>query len=169
MSSSVSIKFDPSRAFAALDKLEAAADDNIRPAAQAAAQVLYEEVRLRVPDSKKEHYFYGKAYRTDGTFYGVGGSNRVGPIAPFRPGNLRDSIYQVFSKDNSAEQRATYHISWNKAKAPYGYWVEFGFGAGTVPASPFLRPAFDAAGQRAAQAARARWTDGMRTVIANLK
>lgn len=163
------MEFDPSGAFAAFAQIEDAAEESIRPAAQSAAQVLYEEVKLRVPETKKEHYFYGKAYAKDGTYYGIGGSNRVGPIAPFKPGNLRASIYQVFSKDNSKQNLSTYHISWNKDKAPYGFWVEFGFGAGAVPASPFLRPAFEARSRAANEAARATWINSMQSKVPALK
>ena len=45
---------------------------------------------------------------------------------PYAPGNLRDSVYQVFSKSNSYKDVSAYHISWNKDKAPYGYVYEWG-------------------------------------------
>lgn len=88
------------------DKLHAAT----RPAAQAGVQVIYDRARLNAPVSDASHYFYirGKKY------------------GPYAPGNLRDSIYQVFSKDNSFKDVSTYHISWNKDKAPYGYVYEWG-------------------------------------------
>jgi HK97 gp10 family phage protein len=74
------------------DRAEAAA----RPAAQAAAQVLYDQVR-----------------------------RNVGAI-PQKTGNLLSSIYQVYSQENSRPGVATYQISWNKTRAPHGYLVEFG-------------------------------------------
>ncbi len=88
------------------DKLHAAT----RPAAQAGVQVIYDRAKLNAPVSDASHYFYirGKKY------------------GPYAPGNLRDSIYQVFSKDNSYKDVSTYHISWNKDKAPYGYVYEWG-------------------------------------------
>jgi hypothetical protein len=43
-----------------------------------------------------------------------------------KTGNLSRAIYQVYSKDNSGEGRATYHISWNAKIAPHGHLVEFG-------------------------------------------
>ena len=91
---------------AEVDKLHAAT----RPAAQAGAQIIYDRARLNAPVSEKPHYFHirGKKY------------------GPYAPGNLRDSIYQVFSKDNSYKDVSTYHVSWNKDKAPYGYVAEFG-------------------------------------------
>ena len=81
-----------------------------RPAAQAGAQVIYDRARQLAPVSDKSHMF------------NIGGRK----YGPFSPGNLRDSIYQVFSKDNSYRDTSTYHISWNADKAPYGFAVERG-------------------------------------------
>lgn len=81
-----------------------------RPAAQAGVQVIYDRARINVPVSDKAHFFYirGKKY------------------GPYAPGNLRDSIYQVFSKSKSFKDVSTYQVSWNKDKAPYGFVAEFG-------------------------------------------
>ena len=81
-----------------------------RPAAQAGAQIIYDAARLNAPVSKRPHKFYG--------------THKV--YGPYAPGNLRDSIYQVFRKTNSYKDVSTYHISWNADKAPYGAMVEFG-------------------------------------------
>lgn len=91
---------------AEVDKLHAAT----RPAAQAGAQVIYERARILAPVSSKPHYFHirGKKY------------------GPFAPGNLRDSVYQVYSKSKSYKDVTTYHVSWNQTKAPYGGMVEHG-------------------------------------------
>jgi hypothetical protein len=146
-----SIKFDATGALAGLDALGEAATKAARPAAQAGAQVLYDEVNINVAKI-----------------------NRV-------TGNLASSIYQVYSKDNSDEKRATYHVSWNARKAPHGHLVEFGHiqtrkayvGSDgkwytspvllptpkQVAARPFVRPAFDAKAQLALEAARAKWAD----------
>lgn len=67
-----------------------------RPAAQAASKVLYDEVERNV------------------TQIGV------------KSGKLGNSIYQVYSQDNSGPGHATYHISWNQRKAPHGGLLEFG-------------------------------------------
>lgn len=75
------------------DKAEEAA----RPAAQAAADVLYKQALQNVN------------------------------ALPKRSGNLARSIYQVYSKDNSRKGLATYHVSWNAKKAPHGGLVEFGY------------------------------------------
>ena len=118
-----------------------------RPAAQAGAQVLYDEVRRNVAGIKRH------------------------------TGNLAASIYQAYSADNSmAGGRATYHVSWNARKAPHGHLVEFGHmvryevsydpqtrrftthkdrplpAPRQVAARPFIRPAVAAKGALAQQA-----------------
>ena len=104
---------------AEVDKLHAAT----RPAAQAGAQIIYERARLEAPVSDASHYFYirGKKY------------------GPYAPGTLRDSIYQVFSKDNSYKDVSTYHISFNKSEAPYGFIVHNG--TSRTAAHPFIAKA----------------------------
>ena len=68
-----------------------------RPAAQAGAQVLYDEVKRNVGRIKR------------------------------KTGNLAASIYQAYSQSNSRQGGVqTYHISWNAKKAPHGHLVEFG-------------------------------------------
>ncbi|MEI5998237.1 HK97 gp10 family phage protein [Paraburkholderia bengalensis] len=79
-----------------LDELADNAEAAVRPAAQAAAQVLYDAVMRNVAS--------------------------IGRVT----GNLQNSIYQVYSRDDSAEGRATYHVSWNHRKAPHGWLVENG-------------------------------------------
>lgn len=67
-----------------------------RPAAQAAAQVLYDRVEVNVA--------------------------AIGYVT----GNLRQSIYQAFSATHSSDGIATYHISWNHKEAPHGHLLENG-------------------------------------------
>jgi hypothetical protein len=74
------------------DRAEGAA----RPASQAAAQVLYDQVKLNVASLGRHS------------------------------GNLDKSIYQVYSQQRSGPGKATYQISWNKRKAPHGHLLEFG-------------------------------------------
>lgn len=127
--------------------LNAKVEDAARPAAQAGAQVIYDQVRIN-----------------------------VGAIG-HKTGNLSRSIYQVFSKDHSSQGAATYHISWNARKAPHGHLVEFGhiqkykvymgkdgkwhtnkrapIAPKHVAARPFLRPALDRS-EDALRAAQAR-------------
>lgn len=95
------------------DQLKATVDElhrATRPAAQAGVQVIYDRARINVPVSSKAHYFYIRGQK-----YG-----------PYAPGNLRDSIYQVYSKKKSFKDVSTYQVSWNKDKAPYGFVAEFG-------------------------------------------
>jgi len=99
-----------------------------RPAAQAGAQIIYERARINAPVSDGAHFFYGRGSKKSGVRYG-----------PYRAGNLRDSIYQVFSKSNSYRDVSTYHISFNKDKAPYGYMVHNG--TSHSAANPFIAKA----------------------------
>lgn len=80
-----------------VDKLQENLDAGVRPAAQAAAQVLYDDVKKNVR-----------------------GLGRV-------TGNLDRSIYQAFSADKSGKGRAVYHISWNAKTAPHAFLVENGY------------------------------------------
>lgn len=152
MADLLSINFDDKALQAGLDELAADALAAVRPAAQAGAQVLYDEVKSNASARKKT-------------------------------GNLAASIYQVFSDDNSTPRRAEYHVSWNARKAPHGHLVEYGYiqtrqvyigkdgkwYSSKVPlaqpkpiaARPFLRPAFDAKGTAALQAAKDRWLRDM--------
>jgi HK97 gp10 family phage protein len=143
-----SMAVDASAAFAGLDALAEKAKTAVRPAAQAGAQVFYNEVKLNV--------------------------GKIGKVT----GNLDASIYQVYSEDNSTPTTATYHISWNTRKAPHGHLVEFGhiqtrkvyLGSDgkwytsqeklpepkQVAARPFIRPAYAAKERQALEAARQR-------------
>jgi HK97 gp10 family phage protein len=125
------VGYDDSSAIAFLDGLVEASNVAVRPAAQAGAQILYDEARIRCPVSADAHFFYGTSYKKTGQRYF------------FEPGSLRASIYQVYSVDNSSETRATYHVAWNHQKVPYGFMVEFG--TSRAPAKPFLRPAWESA------------------------
>lgn len=152
---SVRVDWDQSGADAALDALMEASYRAVRPAAQAGAQTLYTEALLRCPVSAEEHVFYGRD------------SVKTGVTWTFQPGNLRNSIYQAFSKDNSIEapagdgyQKATYHISWNHQDAPYGFMVEFG--TSRAAAHPFLRPAYDSAGRDAIEDAKVEFAKQLR-------
>ena len=95
------IDIDTTGLEAAIDKIEADVKKAIRPAAQAGAQVLYNEVKLNV--------------------------SRIKSLT----GNLNESIYQVFSQSKSVESgdgysKAVYEISYNHTKAPHGYLIEKG-------------------------------------------
>ncbi len=96
MSGGFSLKIDVSAVQATMDDVVQGCEAAARPAAQAAAQVLYDEVKRNVAGIKRH------------------------------TGNLSRSIYQAYSASNSAGGRATYHVSWNARKAPHGHLVEFG-------------------------------------------
>lgn len=81
---------------ALIDELGENAREAIRPASQAAAQVLYDEVKANAERIKK------------------------------KSGNLASSIYQVYSTMLSGPSNAVYHVSWNSKKAPHGGLVEYG-------------------------------------------
>lgn len=142
MADAFTVKLNTAQVYAGLDDLQLRAHAEKRPAAQAAAQVFYEETKLRAPVGKAPR----KSSNTGKTIY---------------PGALRDSIYQVYSVDNSSDAVATYHVSWNARKAPHGHLVEFGGRGGRLPAHPFLRPAFDAALRFALEAANQRLAQGL--------
>lgn len=129
----ISIDFDFSKLAGKLDSITKAAENAARPAAQAGAQVFYDEVKQRVPVSAKPHKSGKKTYN---------------------PGTLRKAVYQAFADRESGESRSVYRISWNKTHAFYGRFVEFG--TSKMPAKPFLRPAYDAARRKALQAAQDR-------------
>lgn len=88
-----------------LDELIASMKENVqaalRPAAQAAAEVLYQAVRQNVA------------------------------ALGSKTGNLYASIYQAYSESKSGPDHATYHVSWRTSKdglprAPHGHLVEYG-------------------------------------------
>ena len=127
---SFSIKADTSGLTDYIDALAEDAEAAVRPAAQAGAQVYYDQVQQNV------------------STIGV------------KTGNLGRSIYQAYSPENSVDgQSALYHISWNARTAPHGHLVENGYlqryryrpdGMG-----PMVRPGMDGTkkpGRRASQA-----------------
>lgn len=147
MADAFRIDFDAAGLEAGLDELVEKVSLNVRPAAQAGAQVLYEEVLTRVPVAAKDH------------------KTKSGRIIP--RGGLKASIYQAFSADHSGYGKATYHISWNYRKAPHGHLVEFG--TSRAPAKPFLRPSYDAKVQAALEAAKEKWIETGNAVIEEMK
>jgi len=152
MADAFRIELDDTALNASLDRITKAAAKAVRPAAQAGAEEYYFEARLRCPVSAEAHYFYGRQSKKTGVRY------------LFEPGNLRNSLYQVYSKDNSGQGVAQYHVAWNHQKAPYGFMVEYG--TSRAPAHPFLRPAYAAVQQHALQVANAVLLDEMRKELA---
>ena len=138
----LSLEFDFSKIAAKLDSITKAAEEGTRPAAQAGAQVFYDEVKQRVPVSAKPHKSGKKTYN---------------------PGTLRKAIYQAFADKESGQGSAKYRISWNKTHAFYGRFVEFG--TSKMAATPFLRPASDAARARALKAVQERMAAEVKKAI----
>ena len=127
-----------------LDGITQASKEAVRPAAQAGAQVLYERARQEAPVSKAAHMFH-----IGGRVYG-----------PFKPGNLRDSIYQVYAQGKSTSGKATYEISFNHDKAPYGFTVLRGRSG--VAANDFIGRAYDVASTAAALVVKTRLEQGIK-------
>ena len=132
-----------------LDKLPAEIHSKaIRPAAQAGAQVLYDEVRARVPVSREGHLFYGSAAKS------APKGQKKQHAYWFNSGSLRKAIYQKHVPEKAVDGTHVYHISWRKTgpdAVPYGFMVEYG--TARSPARPFLRPAYEAKKQAALDAA----------------
>lgn len=93
----VTLRGDVSSLNALLEQLETDVNEAIRPAAQAAAQVLYDAVKSNVAAIGR------------------------------KTGNLDKSIYQAFGQKQSSDTRASYFVSWNPRKAPHGHLLEYGF------------------------------------------
>ena len=140
----IDVKFDFSALGKKLDAITNAAQKATRPAAQAGAQVLYEEVRQRAPMSGKPHSTKGKR-------------------KTYNPGTLRKAIYQAYAEKESGDKKAAYRVSWNKNHAFYGRFLEFG--TSRMAAKPFLRPAYDAAVQKALQAVQDRMAEEVKKAI----
>ena len=153
------------------EELRATADElnrATRPAAQAGAQIIYDRAKLIASTlvSEQEHYFYGTTAKSRPK-----GQKRAAAYGPYRPGTLRDSIYQAFSKDNSYRDVSTYHISWNADKAPYGGMVEFGtkVNGGKQKAAPhsFIGKAIAETRSAVREAMRKRYTEEVERMMAN--
>lgn len=149
----IAFKFDPTKINLSLDRLTEAAEAGARAAAQAGAQVFYEEVKARAPvGTQAEHYFYGREAKK-----AAKGSKRSQAFLMTR-GNLKDSVYQYYNKRLSkGRNKAVYSISWNHREAPYGAMVERG--TSRAQAHPFLRPAYDAVRSKALRAVRIRMVE----------
>jgi hypothetical protein len=86
----------------------------LRPAAQAGADVLYQQVLANVPVGNRGHWFHGSSFRKNGRKYW------------FDAGTLKRAIYQAYATKESTDLRPVYSIGVNARKAPYAYMVELG-------------------------------------------
>lgn len=137
------VEFDMTAVNTQLADFQAKVAAALRPAAQAGAQVLYAEVRAQAPRSEKAHFTRGKKHA-------------------YQPGNLRRSIYQAYNETDSVPgKRQGYAISWNKTKAFYGRFVEFG--TSKMPAHSFLRKSYETKKAQAMLAAKAKFAEKMKS------
>lgn len=120
----LSVSLDTSKLFARLDRAVKVITQGARPAAQAGAQVFYDELRTRVS-----------------TIGNPGQFSTPGSAPLKKTGGLEKSIYQYFEKDESTYTSATYKITWRKKDAFYGRMLENG--TSKMAARPHLRPTYD--------------------------
>jgi hypothetical protein len=99
--------YDPTEALGLLGGLAHIAQQAARPAAQAGAEVLWKAAAAEAPVADQAH---------------VGKGGKV-----YQPGTLRKAMYHAYSKDQSRPGHETYHISWNKKKAPHGHLINGGY------------------------------------------
>lgn len=123
MAKSLSVE-NPEGLTAAIDALSQVASESVlRQATVAGARVIFDEVKVRTP--------IGIA-----TWESRNGKQKR------YPGFLRDNILIAYDKERSADGlRATYLVTWSK-DAFYGRFVEYG--TSKMAARPFLRPAYEA-------------------------
>ncbi|MCX5592027.1 HK97 gp10 family phage protein [Alcaligenes endophyticus] len=166
------LSVDFKQALKALDSLAEASKSHLsRSMAVATGKVLRDEAKVRAPVF-------------DGSTALAGGANA---IKPPRPGALREAIYLAFSDNRSSpsDGRFVYSVSWNSSTAPHGHLLEFGHwryneihpgGFPTkkpldspqwVAAIPFLRPAHDAAVDRAMRAGLERGKERATELLAD--
>lgn len=157
MSGRFNVRLDARGLHVRLDQIARKVNAAARPAAQAGAQVFYEQVKTNVPVSLKGHWFYGTAAKN------APPGQKKAHAYYFDPGTLRDAIYQVFAPERSGDGYAHYVVSWNHQKAPYGFMVEFG--TSQSPAHPFVRLARGQADERAKAAMLDRLKQEMKEVL----
>lgn len=122
-SKTFSVSTDLSAFVDLMEDVVKASHDAVQPAAAAGSQLIFEATLQATPHGKKGHWFSGGRKGGKGRYW-------------FSAGNLRASIYQVLSKDNTGPGFATFHISWNYSKAPYAYMVHNG--TSKAAAVPFV-------------------------------
>ena len=132
----------------AFDSIKAKAEQAIRPAAQAGAQVYFDAVKNATPVSGHAHWFMGASYKSSGQKYW------------FESGSLKNAIYQVYSKSNSDKSKAEYHVAWNHRKVPYGFMVAYGTKRG-AKGNDFIGKAQKTVQQRAIDAMQEEFNQRM--------
>lgn len=143
----LNMNLDLSKVTKKLDGITKASKEAVRPAAQAGAQVLYERARQEAPVSERSHMFH-----IEGRVYG-----------PYKPGTLRDSIYQVYAKSQSTDGKARYEISFNHSEAPYGFMVLRGTSKNA--ADDFIGRAYDIGAAAATAVVKTRLENSIKKAL----
>lgn len=157
MAGSFNVRLDARGLHVRLDRIARTVAAAARPAAQAGAQVFYNQVLVNVPVSSKGHWFYGEASKN------APPGQKKAKAYYFEPATLLDAIYQVFVPERSGDGYAHYVVSWNHQKAPYGFMVEFG--TSRAPAHSFVRSARGQVDDRAKAAMLERLKLDMKEVL----
>ena len=143
-SKTFSVTTDLSAFVGLMDDVVAASHDAVVPAAAAGSELIFRATLQATPHGEKGHWFSGGKKGGKGRYW-------------FSAGNLRASIYQVLSKDNTGPGYATFHISWNYKKAPYAYMVHNG--TSKAAAVPFVTMGRDRAAAPAQDAMAQKYLD----------
>lgn len=135
----------------ALRKVSETAKKQSQNAFREAAGPLISAIKARAPQSEKAHSRYSTSKLSGKVRAPKGGGNIV---ATYQPGNLQRSFKTltfrksaaVFVGPNLAKSNKKGVFAGARTDAYYAHWVEFGAPAQNIPATPFVRPAVDAAG-----------------------
>ena len=160
MSDGLNVELNTAAWEAQLEELENGIENAVRPAAQAGAQILYQEVLAPVPAADTGQWFYGPTAKK------AKPGEKKSKAYWFPAGTLRNSIFQNFRQELSGPEKAFYRVGWRWSNqkggmpvAPYAYMLEYG--TSRMSAKPFLRPAYDAAIGRAMNEVERVFWEGM--------
>jgi HK97 gp10 family phage protein len=134
-----------------LRKVSDTAKKQSQKAFKEAAGPLVSAIKARAPQSEKSHHRYNTSKLSKSIRAPKGMGNIV---ATYQPGNLgrsfktltfrRSAAVFVGAKLAKGNNKGTFAGA--RTDGYYAHWVEYGAPGQNVPASPFVRPAVDAAG-----------------------
>ena len=134
-----------------LRKVSDTAKKQSQKAFKEAAGPLVSAIQARAPQSEKAHHRYNTSKLSKSIRAPKGMGNIV---ATYQPGNLARSFKTMTFRSSAAvfvgaklakgNNKGTFAGA--RTDGYYAHWVEYGAPAQNVPASPFVRPAVDAAG-----------------------
>lgn len=134
-----------------LHKVSDTAKKQSQKAFKEAAGPLVSAIQARAPQSEKAHHRYNTSKLSKSIRAPKGMGNIV---ATYQPGNLgrsfktltfrRSAAVFVGAKLAKGNNKGTFAGA--RTDGYYAHWVEYGAPSQNVPASPFVRPAVDAAG-----------------------